>query len=74
LARGRLGDHLGVGDGGRLTRLTRDRYVPTGDVGFYGDHEGGQRVITRFVLVPGEDGAWIAAAGRHWNLDREDPR
>jgi hypothetical protein len=40
----------------------------------YGDHEGGQRAITRFVLVPGKDGDWIAAAGRHWNLDREDPR
>ena len=41
----------------------------------YGDFEGGQRVITRFGLLPREDrGAYLAAAGRHWNLDRADPR
>src|SRR5262245_60580272 len=40
----------------------------------YGDHEGGQRVITRFSLVPHPNGDWIATAGRYWNVDREDPR
>jgi hypothetical protein len=90
-------------------RLTRDIYVPAGDLGFwqgalrdpeepefatvykavtagepvsiellYGDNEGGQRTITRFSLIPhqGEDGEtlWLTAAGRHWNLDRHDPR
>ena len=86
----------------------------------YGDHEGGQRIITRFALMPvpeaappdgGEDAPaetteamgttgttehtgttrttasaageaasaaqgsrWLAAASRHWNLDRSDPR
>ena len=40
----------------------------------YGDHEGGQRAITRFLLVPQDDGQWIAASGRHWNIDRPDPR
>jgi hypothetical protein len=86
-------------------RLTRDLYVPAGDVGFwqgvirdpdrpegrelvaaiearerivvdvlYGDHEGGQRVISRFSLMPASDGGWIAAAARHWNVDRDDPR
>jgi hypothetical protein len=40
----------------------------------YGDHEGGQRVITRFALLQREDGTRIAAAGRHWNVDRPDPR
>ncbi len=40
----------------------------------YGDFEGGQRVITRFGLLPREDGTWLAAAGRHWNVDRPDPR
>jgi len=41
----------------------------------YGDFEGGQRVVTRFGLIPheGED-AWIAAVGRHWNIDRPQPR
>jgi hypothetical protein len=40
----------------------------------YGDHEGGQRIVTRFALAPRDDGGWIAAAGRHWNIDRPDPR
>jgi hypothetical protein len=88
-----------------FTRLTRDLYVPAGDVGFwqgtfrepsapefaaardaiearqwltvdllYGDHEGGQRVISRFSIQPRSDGGWIAAIGRHWNLDAADPR
>ena len=88
-----------------FSRLTRDIYVPAGDVGFwqgafrdpaapefaaaaaaiaargmltvdilYGDHEGGQRTISRFALLPRDDGGWIAAAARHWNVDRDDPR
>ena len=40
----------------------------------YGDHEGGQRVISRFSMQPREDGRWIAAVGRHWNIDASDPR
>ncbi len=41
----------------------------------YGDYEGGQRMISRFVLSPREnDDTWIAATSRHWNLDRPDPR
>jgi hypothetical protein len=40
----------------------------------YGDYEGGQRVISRFGLTPRDDGAWLAAAARHWNIDRAEPR
>ena len=40
----------------------------------YGDHEGGQRVITRFGLLPRGDDAWLLTAGRYWNIDRPDPR
>ena len=43
----------------------------------YGDFEGGQRVITRFMLTPKEidgDVRWFASVGRHWNVDRPDPR
>jgi hypothetical protein len=43
----------------------------------YGDFEGGQRVISRFLLTPraGDDGVgWYAGVGRHWNVDRPDPR
>jgi len=86
-------------------RLTRDIYVPAGDIGFwqgairdpndplfsiardaatsaksvtvdllYGDHEGGQRMISRFALTPVPGGSYLTAVGRHWNLDRPDPR
>ena len=99
-----LGD-IGHADPPTFRRLTRDLYVPAGDLGFwqgalrdsselgfteardaikkghsvtvdllYGDHEGGQRVITRFSLIPREDGSWLATVSRHWNLDRTDPR
>jgi hypothetical protein len=43
----------------------------------YGDHEGGQRTITRFGVVPlqtGDDTKWFPNVARHWNLDRPDPR
>jgi hypothetical protein len=86
-------------------RLSRDIYVPSGDVSFwqgalrdpsepeydevqrlvkerlgfvisilYGDYEGGQRMITRLGFTPAGEDAWIVSAGRHWHLDREDPR
>jgi hypothetical protein len=86
-------------------RLSRDLYVPAGDVGFwqgtyrdpsepafgvvreaigerrpltldllYGDHEGGQRTISRFTLIPAGEDRWLAIVVRHWNLDRADPR
>jgi hypothetical protein len=40
----------------------------------YGDNEGGQRIITRFVLRPSKDGTYISSAIRHWNVDRPNPR
>jgi len=86
-------------------RLTRDIYVPAGDVYFwqgairdqddperalvsqevaegrplvvdvlYGDQHGGQRVVTRFLLSPREDGTYLASVGRQWNVDRPEPR
>lgn len=86
--------------------LTRDIYVPAGDIGFwqgafrdpgspefvaardaiqarqrrlliellYGDHEGGQRTISLFSLVPRDDGSWLVSVARHRNIDRADPR
>jgi hypothetical protein len=47
---------LAVETGGRLTV----------DV-LYGDHEGGQPSVTRFVLLP-EAGAWRCDATRYWSL------
>ena len=86
-------------------RLTRDIYVPPGDIGFwqgalrdpsteeflaardaigrrerltiellYGDHEGGQRTVSLFSVVPRHDDGWFATVARHWNIDRSDPR
>ena len=99
-----LGD-IGHADPQAFRRLSRDLYVPAGDLGFwqgtfrdssepgfaeardaikngdsvtvdllYGDHEGGQRVISRFSLIPREDYSWLVTVSRHWNLDRTDPR
>jgi hypothetical protein len=102
LGQGR-GEHPPVDE---FTALTRDLYVPVGDIGFwqgsfrdpgapdfaavrraveareritvdvlYGDFEGGQRVISRFLMLPRENGeGWLATVGRHWNIDRADPR
>jgi hypothetical protein len=46
----------------------------------YGDHEGGQRTITRFFVSPRlhDDGEepwmWMCTVARHWYLERADPR
>jgi hypothetical protein len=40
----------------------------------YGDYEGGQHTISRFTLIPLDEGRWLAQISRHWNLDRADPR
>jgi len=40
----------------------------------YGDHEGGQRAISRFSLEPLTDGAWLPGVVRHWRLDGVNPR
>ena len=39
----------------------------------YGDQQGMQRTITRFIVVPAQE-FWYSQAARHWNLDRPDPR
>lgn len=41
----------------------------------YGDYEGGQRVISRFSVMPRKDNEfWLPSVVRHWNVDRPDPR
>jgi hypothetical protein len=40
----------------------------------YGDHQGSQRIISRFTLLPRADDAWLVTIARHWNIDRPDPR
>ena len=40
----------------------------------YGDHEGGQRTVTRFTALPRAGNGWLASSSRHWNIDGPDPR
>jgi hypothetical protein len=40
----------------------------------YGDQHGGQRVISRFSLLPRGDDGFILSLSRQWNVDRPDPR
>jgi hypothetical protein len=40
----------------------------------YGDHEGGQLTISRFVLACEDDGHWRPGVVRHWPLESTDPR
>jgi hypothetical protein len=59
-----------------LSRDIQDGQGFTIDV-LYGDHEGGQRTITRWGLIPlqTDNGTkWFPNVARHWNLDRPDPR
>ncbi len=66
----------GDADYAGLSRDIRDGQPFTIDV-LYGDHEGGQRTVTRFGMTPFhvDDGTrWFPSVGRHWNLDRPDPR
>jgi hypothetical protein len=64
-------------DGYRAARRAVETPQRLGVDILYGDFEGGQRVISRFMLSPRETGEgvrWYAAVGRHWNVDRPDPR
>lgn len=41
----------------------------------YGDHEGGQRTITRFSMMPiDSSSSYFVTVSRHWNIDRANPR
>ncbi|HEX4431398.1 MAG TPA: hypothetical protein VHZ96_19160 [Frankiaceae bacterium] len=60
-----------------LKQAASDRTRITIDL-LYGDHEGGQRTVSRFSLLAREsdDGAlsWFATVSRHRHLDGADPR
>jgi hypothetical protein len=55
-----------------LTAATADRHRFLLDL-LYTDQVGGQRTISRFALLPSDDG-WLTAAARHWYLDAPAPR
>ena len=56
-----------------LGRVLRERQPFTIDL-LYGDQQGGQRTISRYTVLPAGDDGWYSQVGRHWNLDRPDPR
>ena len=80
--------YIAAGDVGFWQGALRDRRAPEWDVLagrieqggrffvdlLYGDHQGGQRVISRFSFLSREDARWLASVSRHWNVDRPDPR
>jgi hypothetical protein len=105
LSTGRVVPGESIPDPSAFFRLTRDLYIPAGDIGFwqgafrdpsapefattadaiaardsltidllYGDLEGGQRIVSRFVLDPRQDEGFIVSVARHWNIDQPDPR
>jgi hypothetical protein len=55
------------------TEAIAERRAMTIDL-LYGDHEGGQRTISRFTLIPRPESGYISSVSRHWNIDRGDPR
>jgi hypothetical protein len=40
----------------------------------YGDHEGGQNTVSRFIALPTEGGRWLCNVAFHWTVDAPDPR
>ena len=55
-----------------ITGAIGDGYSLSLDL-LYTDQVGGQRTISRFGMVPGDDG-WRIAVARHWYLDADAPR
>ncbi len=76
------GNGIAVIHGWRAREVIEARQPWTVEL-LYGDHEGGQRCITRFTMLAGssqgqdvkpEDLGWFTSQSRHWNVDRPDPR
>lgn len=40
----------------------------------YGDHEGGQHSVSRFVMFPDGEGRWLCNVVFHWTVESHDPR
>jgi hypothetical protein len=58
---------------GQFARALIEREQFTVDL-LYGDQDGGQRTISRCLVLPASDGGWYSQVVRHWNLDRNEPR
>jgi hypothetical protein len=58
---------------GEFVRVLTERQPFTIDL-LYGDQDGGQRTISRCLVLAASDGGWYSQIGRHFNVDRADPR
>jgi hypothetical protein len=58
---------------GPISGAIADRQPVTIDL-LYGDHEGGQRTITRMQLTPFDSGVWFTTVSRYWHIDGGEPR
>jgi hypothetical protein len=60
---------------GRFLGAITERQAVSIDL-LYGDHEGGQRTISRFSVTPREADPpdWLCAVVRHWRVAGPDPR
>jgi hypothetical protein len=67
------GKHVMIPGGEAAQAAVKGRDPLTIDL-MYGDYEGGQRVISRFLLRPAGQDRWLASVTRHWNVDRPEPR
>ena len=56
-----------------LCRCVHERSPFTVEL-LYGDEEGGQRRVSRFMVLPGAEEGWYCQGGRHWNIDLPNPR
>jgi hypothetical protein len=56
-----------------ISKAIAARDVITIDL-LYGDHEGGQRTVTRLTLTPFDSGVWVTTVGRYWHIDGGEPR
>jgi hypothetical protein len=57
-----------------VTRALGDGPEPISVDLLYGDHEGGQHTVSRFVMLPGEEGHWLCNVVFHWTIESPDPR
>jgi hypothetical protein len=53
---------------GHLRRIVEEPSMFMIDL-LYSDHVGSQRSISRFSVVPMDEGRWLCAVARHWSLE-----
>jgi len=59
---------------GQLPSRSVAEYQPFTIDLLYADQDGGQRTMSRGLVIPASDGGWYGQIARHFNVDRDDPR